>query len=177
MRGRRRRLQPKRAGQFLNGEEAAAAGELAALRNEFPRLTLYPFLVQLADFSYAAGDLDGAEAAYAEVLEDPRSRPLARESVVRNRAQLRMREGEQASAGVGATSGDEGTLVTSQARIRKGLGEHWYLGGEFTRQDIDLDGPGASSVETSAWRGGYLPSAASSAGATQRQGSVVPMLA
>ena len=130
-------------GQFLEGDVEGATAQLQALRSEFPRLRLYAPLVQLADFSYAAGDFDEAEAAYAEALADPRTRPLAREAVVRNRSQMRIREGEQISADIGAINGDEGTLTTSQVRVRKQVGENWHLGGEFTRQDIDLDGPGS----------------------------------
>ncbi|MGI9244716.1 MAG: tetratricopeptide repeat protein [Verrucomicrobiales bacterium] len=132
---------------FLAGDEAGAAAQLAALRSRYPHLLLFPFLVQLADFSYAAGDFDSAEAAYTEALADPRTRPLAREAVIRNRAQMRIQEGGHASGGVGVINGDEGTLTTSQARLRKAVGDRWFLGGGFTRQDIDLDDGGGELGE------------------------------
>ena len=128
---------------FLDGNSEEAAGRLASLRSEFPRLRLYPFLLQLANFSYAAGDLDNAEAAYAEALADPRTRPLDREAIIRNRAQLRIREGEEVSLSQGITDGDEGSLSTTSLKVRKGVNEHWYFGAEVTRQDINLDGNSA----------------------------------
>lgn len=126
--------------QFLDGSAAEATARLTALRAEFPRLRLYPFILQLADFSYVAGDFAGAEAAYAEALADRRTRPRDREAAIRNRAQMRIREGAQASIDQGIASGEEGTLATTTLKVRKGVNEHWYLGGEFTRQDVNLDG-------------------------------------
>jgi tetratricopeptide (TPR) repeat protein len=124
---------------FLEGSVEEATATLVALRSEFPRLRLYPFLLQLADFSYAAGDFAAAEAAYAESLADPRTRPLAREAAVRNRAQMRISEGGQASIDYGITNGEEGSLGTSTMKVRKSLNQNWYLGGEVVWQETDLD--------------------------------------
>ena len=125
---------------FLDGSAGEATARLSALRSDFPRLRLYPFILQLADFSYVAGDFGGAEAAYAEALDDRRTRPRDREAAVRNRAQMRVREGGHLLGDIGIVNGEEGTLVTSRAKARRAVGENWYFGGEFTRQDVDLDG-------------------------------------
>ena len=126
--------------RFLAGDADAAASQIAVLRSDFPRLRLFPFLLQLADFSYEAGDFKTAEAAYAESLADRRTRPLDRESAIRNRAQLRIREGQQISIDQAIVNGDEGSLSTTTLKARKAVGDDWFLGAEVTRQGTDLDG-------------------------------------
>jgi len=124
---------------FLDGNPEEATQSLTALRSAYPRLRLYPFVLQLADFSYAAGDLAGAEAAYAEALADRRTRPRDREAAVRNRNHMRVSEGEQVTIDHGIVSGDEGSLSTSTVKVRKAIDEHWYFGAEVVRQDVNLD--------------------------------------